>query len=136
MSHVSKSEFANAHALLSRAGRPAALICEDDWLIGFSYAEALREGGVDALGPFATAEAALEAHAAEPARVAVIDLHLADGRSGIETARALHERGVDIIVCSGSPVLPTELADIRHVFLQKPVPPDVLSACVRAALRR
>ncbi len=66
----------------------AALICEDDWLIGFSYAEALREGGVDAMGPFATAEEALLAHEAEPARVAVIDLHLADGRSGIETARA------------------------------------------------
>lgn len=113
-----------------------ALICEDDWLIGFSYAEALREGGVNARGPFATAEAALAAFEAEPAAVAVIDLQLADGRSGPATARALQERGVDIIFCSGAAALPKELADIRHVFLHKPVPPEVLYACVIAALRR
>lgn len=114
----------------------AALICEDDWLIGYSYAEALRDGGVEARGPFATAEEALQAFEEDPARVAVIDLQLADGRSGPATARALHERGVDIIFCSGSAALPKELADMRHVFLHKPVPPDVLYACVMAALRR
>lgn len=115
---------------------PATLICEDDWLIGSSYADALRDAGLDVLGPFATAAEALEAFETASAGVAVIDLQLADGQSGPATARELYKRGVGIIICSGHNTRPPELMDIHHVFLHKPVPPDVLYDCVIAALRR
>ncbi len=115
---------------------PATLICEDDWLIGSAYADALRDAGLDVLGPFATAAEALDAFESASAGVAVIDLQLADGQSGPATARELYHRGVGIIICSGHNTCPPELMDIHHVFLHKPVPPEVLYACVISALRQ
>jgi len=112
------------------------LICEDDPLIARDMFDELAGSGLAAIGParnWAEAVAAADAHA--PA-IAVVDLTLDDGRSGLAVARELNRRGIAIIIYSGGLLSPEELAEIGHMFLRKPAPPGALVECIRAASRR
>jgi DNA-binding response OmpR family regulator len=79
------------------------LIVEDEALIAMALADSLEDAGHEVVGPAATmAEAlALCDGAAAPPELAVLDINLGDGSSGVDVARALMERwGVPSIFAS------------------------------------
>jgi len=111
------------------------LICEDDLLIARDMMEEMKAAGLTAVGPARDKEQALAAARTHEVSVAVIDLTLEDGRSGVAVARALHRQGCAIIICSADFLPPEELSDVDHKFIHKPEPPGALVECVRAAMR-
>ena len=111
------------------------LICEDDILIAQDIMDQMEAAGLQAVGPARNKDEALLALDRHNISIAVIDLTLSDGRSGVELARALYGRGCAIIVCSADFLPPEELSDMDHKFLRKPTPPGAIVECVRAALQ-
>jgi len=111
------------------------LICEDDILIAQNIMEEMAAAGLTTVGPARDSDEAMNAAQEHDVSIAVIDLTLSDGRSGVALARALHRRGCAIIVCSGDFLTPEELSDVYHKFLRKPTPPGAIVDCVRAAIR-
>ena len=96
---------------------------EDDADIRDLVAECLRLHGYDVLGA-ATAEAAMQLLAVRPApRLAVTDIDLGPGRSGIELADWLHERWPELPVIFASGRLDRlngRTRDPREIQLAKP----------------
>lgn len=95
------------------------LIVEDEILIALELECLLQEEGYDAVGIAASrAEAASLAHdlAAQqaPPDLALVDIHLADGPTGIEVARGLVDDGVKVLFMSAN---------------TKKLPPDMVGAC-------
>ena len=78
------------------------LIVEDEALIAMALADGLEDAGHEVVGPAATiAEAlALCDEAPPPPELAVLDINLRDGSSGVDVARALLERWA---CCRSSP---------------------------------
>jgi len=113
-----------------------ALICEDDPLIARDLLDEIAAAGMTAIGPARNLAEAVAAADAHQISIAVVDLTLNDGRSGMAVARALHRRGIAIIVCSGGQLSPEELSDVDHMFLRKPMPPGAIADCIRAAAHR
>lgn len=104
------------------------MICEDEPLVALDLEQMVYEAGHEPVGPVRTFSEALEvAESVRPA-VAIIDLNLADGVTGANLARLLSERGIRIVVLSGMTTVIPALAGIPHVFLQKPVNPDAMTA--------
>lgn len=104
------------------------LICEDEPLIALDLEQMVYDVGHEPVGPVRTFSDALElAESARPA-VAIIDLNLADGTTGANLARLLHERGIRIVVLSGMTDVNPALAGIPHVFIPKPINPDAVTA--------
>jgi DNA-binding NarL/FixJ family response regulator len=110
------------------------LICEDDLLIAQDIMEQMNAAGLKSVGPARNMDEAMSAAERYNVAIALIDLTLADGRSGVELARALYRRGCAIIVCSADVLPPEELSDMDHKFLRKPTPPGAIVDCVRAAM--
>lgn len=78
------------------------MIVEDEPLVALELERIAIEAGHEVVGPFMTAEQAL-AYASK-ARVAFVDLGLADGHSGAGLARRLTDRfGIKVIFVTGSP---------------------------------
>lgn len=77
-------------------GEPARiLIVEDDFLIAMSIEDVARQMGMQVVGIATASAEAQRLCAAEKPDFATMDIRLADGESGIETARTLqHEHGV------------------------------------------
>ena len=78
------------------------LIVEDEALIAWMLADSLEAAGHEVVGPAATmAEALALCEGAAPPDLAVLDIDLGDGSSGVDVARALLERwGVPSIFAS------------------------------------
>jgi DNA-binding LytR/AlgR family response regulator len=78
------------------------MIVEDENLIALELERIVQDAGHQAIGPVSTIEQAL-AHAPR-SDVALVDLRLADGQSGVQLARRLIDRhGVDVIFVTASP---------------------------------
>jgi DNA-binding response OmpR family regulator len=97
------------------------LICEDDALLASELEIIAGEAGCDVIGIAATADEALRSAEGSQPDIAIVDLHLGDGRSGPELAAALADRRIRIMVVSGDTSVDPVLARIDHVFLAKPV---------------
>jgi DNA-binding response OmpR family regulator len=106
------------------------LICEDDGLLASELEAIVVEAGCDLAGTARTAEEARAIAADSDPRMAIVDLHLGDGRSGPGLAAELAAAGIRIVVVSGDTTVDPELARIGHVFLAKPVHPATLRALV------
>lgn len=104
------------------------LICEDEPLIALDLEQMVYDVGHEPLGPVRNFADALEAADSARPAVAIIDLNLADGATGANLARLLHERGIRIVVLSGMTDVIPALAGIPHVFIQKPINPDAVTA--------
>ena len=104
------------------------LICEDEPLVALDLEQMVYDAGHEPVGPVRNFSDALEvADSARPS-VAIIDLNLADGATGANLARILHERGIRIVVLSGMTDVSPALAGIPHVFISKPINPDAVTA--------
>ncbi len=104
------------------------LICEDDALLASELEIIAGEAGCEVAGLAATADEALQQASESRPDVAIVDLHLGDGRSGPDLAAALADQSIRVMVVSGDTSVDPVLARIDHVFLAKPVNLNMLRA--------
>jgi AmiR/NasT family two-component response regulator len=78
------------------------LIVEDEFLLAMSLEDGIADAGHEVVG-IATnrAEAVSKGLVAMP-DLAFVDIHLADGPTGVETARALTDAGIRVVFTSGN----------------------------------
>lgn len=114
------------------------LVVEDNPLVGLMVVDELADAGHDVIGPERSFQSALKALDGEECDCALIDIDLADGRTGPALAAKLsEERGVTAIFISGQSELAQTARDGAVGLLGKPVDPHVLLETIRcvAALR-
>ena len=111
------------------------LIVEDEVLIAMALANSLEEGGHEVVGPAATmAEALALCEAAAPPELAVVDINLRDGSSGVDVARTLLERwGVLSIFASGAMMEARRARDVALGYIRKPYEAETVLSSVEVA---
>jgi DNA-binding response OmpR family regulator len=96
------------------------LLVEDDPIIGFAAADALRSEGHEVIGPAATVEDARH-FAGEGADFALVDINLAGHDEGVELARDLKSRfGIASAFVSGQSGAAHSNKDAAVGLLRKP----------------
>jgi DNA-binding response OmpR family regulator len=104
------------------------LIVEDEFLLGALLAETLLDAGHEVSGPAAHELEALGFADATMPDLALVDIELRGGESGVEVARALLRRGVPSIFVTGQ----TRQARTNHALalglVAKPYTPTSLIA--------
>jgi len=103
------------------------MICEDDLLLAMDLAHEVQEAGSQVVGTFHSSFDAWRAADILKPDIAIIDLNLADGESGLCLATHLVEIGCRVIVVSGSTRVHPELGRIPHSFVAKPVPDGIIA---------
>ncbi|MFL5335130.1 MAG: response regulator [Geminicoccaceae bacterium] len=110
------------------------LIVEDEALIALELAESLEHDGHEVVGPAATMAEALALCKAEPPELAVLDINLQDGSSGVILARALLTRwGVLSIFASGQLLEARQAKDSALGCIGKPYQPETVLRSVEVA---
>ncbi|WJR69169.1 response regulator [Neorhizobium sp. CSC1952] len=109
------------------------LIIEDEFLIALDIAETVENMGLKVAGFANARKHALEL--ASRADIAIVDVNLADGRTGPDIGRQLAERyGITVIFMTGNP---DDIEDGEKGFLgvlTKPVAPQVLEQSIDYAI--
>jgi DNA-binding NarL/FixJ family response regulator len=104
------------------------LIVEDDPIFAMDLTDLVWEAGANPIGPARCLQGALELSSRYPVDLAIVDVNLADGRTGLSLAKLLREQhGIRTIIVSGDVPDPRDVMDTEHTFVQKPVPAEVLS---------
>lgn len=112
------------------------LIVEDNALIAMTVESILSDAGYTVLGPAASAERAIAIAERTPPRIALMNIELRDGSSGIELARALKQRwGTTVVFVTGNVSDAREHRDVAIGFLSKPCSDEALLATVKIADR-
>lgn len=115
----------------------SVLIVEDEALVAMFLTDLVEELGRRVIGPAANREAALQAAAANPPAVAVVDVNLGYTDDGVALARELQDaHGTAIVFLSGHADLATDPAVLALnpiAVLQKPCHPQELEAALRTA---
>jgi DNA-binding response OmpR family regulator len=110
------------------------LIVEDDVLIALMLTDSLRLAGHEVMGPATTATEALALCEAEPPALALLDVNLLDGSSGVDVGRALFDRwGVLSIFCSGQLMEARRARDIALGYIRKPYEAETVLRSVELA---
>jgi DNA-binding response OmpR family regulator len=119
-------------------GSTTVLVVEDEAFTAFNTTAVLEEAGHEVCGIAADKVEALRLGERFQPDAAVVDLHLTDGRTGLEVTRALWERHGT--VCVLTTAYPPEMwPKERHGawgLLGKPYEPDELLAAVAYCLAR
>jgi CheY-like chemotaxis protein len=109
------------------------LIVEDDPIFAMDLIDLVWESGGTPIGPARCLQGALELSSRYPIDLAIVDVNLSDGRTGLSLARLLREQfGIRTIVVSGEIPDPLDLRDTEHTFVQKPVPSSILAEMMAA----
>lgn len=103
------------------------MICEDDLLLAMDLAREVEDAGSQVVGTFYSSFDAWNAADVLKPDIAIVDLNLADGESGLPLATHLVEQGCRVIVVSGSSLVHPELGRIPHSFVAKPVPNGIIA---------
>ena len=104
------------------------LIVEDDPIFAMDLTDMVWEAGCNPVGPARCLQGALELSSRFPIDLALVDVNLEDGRTGLALARLLRDQfGVKTVVLSGELPDPADLKATEHTFVRKPVPASVLS---------
>jgi CheY-like chemotaxis protein len=108
------------------------LIVEDEPIVAWSLADALRESGHTILGPAASTDAALELCTRCMPNIALVDITL-DGRiEGIALARRLkNEMRIASVFMTAQPMLARENADAALGLIEKTLPSSTREPCHR-----
>jgi DNA-binding response OmpR family regulator len=110
------------------------LVVEDEALIALLLVEILAEDGHEVVGPAATMEQALALCEDAPPQLALLDITLRDGGSGVEVARALHLRwGVPSIFASSQVCEARRASDIALGCIRKPYAVETVLRSIEAA---
>jgi DNA-binding response OmpR family regulator len=111
------------------------LIVEDEPLISMTLEHCVLEAGFQVLGPVATSTDALRLSENVRPDLALVDLHLRDGSTGLTVARELMARwGTPSLFLSVDEELRAK-ADVGLGFVEKPVEWDALLSCIKLAER-
>jgi DNA-binding response OmpR family regulator len=112
------------------------LIVEDNALIAMTVEATLSEAGYNVLGPVASADRAIAIAERIPPRIALMNIELRDGSSGLELARTLKRRwGTTVIFVTGQVPDAREHRDVAIGFLSKPCTDEALLATIEIADR-
>ena len=111
------------------------LVAEDEPLTAWMLADRLEEAGHEFVGAAATmAEAPALCEAAVPPELAVLEIDLRDGGSGVDLARALLERwAVRSIFATAQTMEARRARDIALGCIRKPYAPLTVLRCVETA---
>jgi two-component system, response regulator PdtaR len=97
------------------------LIVEDETLIALMLTDSLERGGHYVMGPASTLSEALALCELALPELALLDINLRDGKSGVDVARALFERwGVLSIFASGQMTDARKASDVALGYIRKP----------------
>ena len=104
------------------AGDPlTVMVVEDDAEAAADLTELLSEAGHRVVGPFHNAAAAEAAAALHPVDIALLDLNLSDGATGVDLASDLTGRwDVQVVFISGDVTLAARHADRAEALVLKP----------------
>lgn len=113
------------------------LVVEDDFLIGLTIEETLREAGHQVLSVVATGEDALEKGVKLRPDMVLMDIRLAGEMTGIEAAIALRAQGIPSLFASAHSDPNTRVSGDKANplgWLAKPFTPSDLRSAVETAL--
>ncbi len=112
------------------------LVAEDEALIAMMLTSSLEDAGHEVLGPAATLTEALALSEAAPPHLALLDIDLRDGSSGVNVARALFRRWrVPSIFVSAQSVEPRAVRDVAIGQIRKPYEPETVLLGLEVARR-
>ena len=111
------------------------LLVEDQALLAMALETALSEAGHDVVGPAAFEQLAIElAHRSSP-QLALVNIDLAQGGSGIEVARVLQALAIPCIFVSGAREKALAHRELALGMIRKPYDPNVVIASIAAVER-
>ena len=112
------------------------LLVEDEPLLAMMLEAELADAGHTLQGPASTAKRAIEIAEHEQPDLALIDIKLRDGSSGINLARELLTRwGVPSLFVSGQRMAAYANRDLALGYIGKPYTPDTVLASIEVAER-
>jgi len=107
------------------------LIVEDDALTAAAFAAALNDAGHQVVAIADNGRSALANANAVRADLALIDITLRDGRTGLAAARALHEDHIDTLLISGDANLRAKAESVHAVgYIAKPADANAVARVV------
>jgi DNA-binding response OmpR family regulator len=110
------------------------LVIEDHFLIAAATEEAIAGLGYEVIGAAASRSHAVE-HLGR-VDIALIDLNLLDGASGLDIARDFSAQGTSVIIVTANPeAVPTD-TDVAIGVLAKPVTDGTLSKVLKYVVSR
>jgi DNA-binding NtrC family response regulator len=113
------------------------LIVEDDALTAVAFAAALNDAGHHVVAIADNARAALAKAEAARADLALVDITLRDGRTGLAAARALHEEHVETVLISGDTNLRAKAESVHALgYIAKPADANAVARAVSNLERR
>ena len=113
------------------------LIVEDDALTAAAFAAALNDAGHQVVAIADNARAALAKAETTQADLALIDITLRDGRTGLAAARALHEEHVETVLISGDTNLRAKAEAVQALgYVAKPADANSVARVVSNIERR
>jgi len=113
------------------------LIIEDDALTAAAFAAALNDAGHQVVAIADNARAALANAGAARADLALVDITLRDGRTGLATARALHADHIETVLVSGEANLRAKAESVQALgYIAKPADADAVARAVSSLEQR
>ena len=113
------------------------LIIEDEALVAMELRFVLEDLGYEVAGVCATAKSALDTVRETDVDLALVDIHLSDGATGIELGRCLgQEMGVSVLFMTANPGMVREGVAGTIGVLSKPTDERAVQTAVEYALRR
>jgi len=110
------------------------LIVEDEALIAMELGCILEEMGLEVAGVACSQRAALDHISNARIDVALVDIHLADGPTGVEIGRKLAEQGVSVLYVTGNPSMIGQAPEQVIGVLAKPADGELVENAVSYAL--
>lgn len=111
------------------------MIVEDEFLIAADLECAVEDAGCQSVGIASDTDEAL-ALANETPDLALVDLNLSDGPTGVEIARSLIARGISVLFITGNPRLLKGGVPGAFGVVQKPCTPEIIRRIVSYAIDR
>lgn len=109
------------------------LIVEDQFLVALDLEHIVASAGYPVVG-IATGRAEIDSLVIPP-KIALVDINLRDGPTGVEIARALSERfGTRIIFVTANPAQIDQPPPTAIGFIQKPFSPSMIESSIGYAL--
>lgn len=110
------------------------LVLEDDALAAAEVAGLVSAAGHEVVGPLATVQQALAAARDAPPDLALVDVDLGKGGSGIAAARGLSRHfGVPSLFVTGDVERARDAADAALALVAKPIEPAALLGAIEMA---
>jgi len=112
------------------------LIVEDEALVAMELGLILEDMGHQVAGVAANSRAALEELTSSPIDLALVDIHLSDGPTGVVVGQRLAEQGVSVLFVTGNPAMIRDAPERVVGVLVKPTDGKLVENAVTYALAR